>query len=192
MPIDRKTENALLRAMCSLIDYGVYALPDEDLDTEAGRAVVRFMIGLRQGSRVGLESPNVWCLDCARAHGPLVEALDGMLRVFSGRAPRGMAGEEFPSTCQSARDAYQLATGEEFQLRDNSERVKARESLIDYAWADARLFREEDGDRARLSQWEAAAWRGRGDPARAAEYELGYDLAWAIYRRELRRALEQV
>lgn len=62
--MDPKIEAALLRAVCTLIDKGEFALGTEDAETPEELAIVSFMVGLRIGSRARYGgTPNTWKLD---------------------------------------------------------------------------------------------------------------------------------
>lgn len=61
--MNSEIERALLRALCTLIDTGEYALGKEEAETATEQAVVNFMRMLRIGSRVSVRAANVWTLE---------------------------------------------------------------------------------------------------------------------------------
>jgi len=89
--MDPKTEQALLRAVCTLIDTGRFELGKEETTDPTEQAVVNFMRGLRIGSQVSYGgAPNTWALHIVRTHDALLHALkcaEGALSSFQDRQP---------------------------------------------------------------------------------------------------------
>jgi hypothetical protein len=105
--MDRRTEQALLRAVCALIDTGRFELGKEETDDPTEQAVVDFMRQLRIGSRVTYGgSPNTWKLPEMQGHGALVQSLRACVREL--RDPRGSTEAFTASVIRRAEDALAL------------------------------------------------------------------------------------